>query len=165
MKVNVSQYDAPSIQKGQKAQITGDALGDASYNGEVIKVAPAATKIVRNGNEEMVVAVEIEVKDKQAELKPGYSVDVDITTKEKKDVVVVPIISVLKEKDGKQIVYIVSKEFKVEKREVQVGAYSDLYMEVSGIKEGEQIVINPDASIKEGMFVKPQEKAGAEGKK
>lgn len=151
----VSEYDAPTIKIGQPVKLTGDAMGDAVYNGEIVRISPKAVKQRTGNGEEVVVEVEISVIDQNTLLKPGYSVEAEIITANKENVTVVPILAIMKEKEGEEVVYVVKDDYIVEKRQVKVGAYADLYVEVSGVNAGEKVITNPTPRIKEGVEVKP----------
>lgn len=163
VKVNISEYDAPSIQPGQKVTLTGDAIKGTPVEGKVIKVAPTAINQNTGNTQEAMVEVEIEVMNNNSNLKPGYTVDVEIITAEHKDTVVIPLLGVDTEKGGTNIVYIMKDDFTVEKRVVELGIYSDLYVEATGVKEGEKIITNLSSRIKEGIKVKPLENKAESG--
>jgi multidrug efflux pump subunit AcrA (membrane-fusion protein) len=77
-------------------------------------------------------------------VKPGMSAKVEILVNKLDDVVYIPVQAV--SPDGaKQICY-VSGGFKPERREVQVGDFSDEFIEVkNGVKEGERVLLRlPD---------------------
>ena len=156
VRVQVSEYDAPSIKPGQKVTFSGDAIKKEKIEGKVIRVSPVATNINLGSSQEVMVEVEIEVTKNSANLKPGYSVDADIITAEINDAVVIPLLAVFEEND-ENFVYIVKEDYTVEKRKIEVGAYSDLYVEVKGVKEGEKVITNITAQVQEGIKVKPIE--------
>ncbi|NLK21016.1 MAG: efflux RND transporter periplasmic adaptor subunit [Epulopiscium sp.] len=157
IKVNMSEYDAPSIEKGQRVTFKGDAIKNALVEGRVSHVAPTATIQNMGNSQEAMVEVTIEVLNKDSTLKPGYTVDVEIITAEHEDTVVIPLLGVVDEKDGTKIAYIMKDDYTVERRVVKTGIYSDLYVEVTGVNEGEKIITNYNPNIKEGAKVKPLE--------
>jgi len=157
IKVDVNEFDAVDLKEGQKVKITNDALEQVSYEGVVNKIAPVAiTKQVSTGVES-VVQVEITFNGTETILKPGYSVEAEIITKYQEKATVIPILALIKDKDGTPIVYTMKEDYSIEKREVRVGTYADLYVEVEGITLGEKVIINPNTQVKEGGYVKPIE--------
>jgi HlyD family secretion protein len=155
-KADVSQYDAPILKIGQSVNLSTDTL-NTSYKGKITKISPIAVKKKNQNGEETVVEIEVQVASKDTLLKPGYNVDVEIAAEEKKNTIVVPILALMKDKDEKDYVYIVGKNYKVEKRFVTSGTYSDLNVEVSNVKVGEKVIVNPAPNVKEGVNIKPIE--------
>jgi multidrug efflux pump subunit AcrA (membrane-fusion protein) len=97
----------------------------------------------------------VEISCSDAPLKAGYTVDATIITKIVENTVVVPLMSTVREADGKNYVYIMRDDYSVEKRLVELGEYAGIYVEVSNMAEGEKTILNAPAQIKEGVFVKP----------
>ena len=157
IKVDINEFDAIELQEGQEATITSDGLNQVSYQGVVNKIAPIATTKQVGTGVESVVEVEITFDSGATALKPGYSVEVEIVTKHQENATVVPILALLKERNGKSIVYVVKDDYSVERREVQVGTYGDLSVEVMGVEIGEKVIINPNTQIKEGVYIRPLE--------
>ncbi|MDK2789229.1 MAG: HlyD family secretion protein [Epulopiscium sp.] len=156
VKVSVTEFDAPSIQVGQKAILTGDAIKGKPIEGKVTKIAPKAiTQDTGEKTKEAMVEVEVEVLNNDSNLKPGYTVDVEIITAEHEDTVVIPLLAVDTDKDGTNFVYIMKDDFTVEQREIELGIYSDLYVEAKGVNPGEKIITNLSSQIQEGVKVKP----------
>lgn len=146
--------DIVKINKGQKALISGDVLKDAEIQGEIYYIAPKAESIISSlGIEQQRIEVRIKFDNSSLMLKPGYTLDVDITSQEKPDTLYVPEKSVF-EMDGKDTVFIV-KNNKVAPRTIETGIENDNYIEViSGINEGETVVVDPDSELKPGKKVK-----------
>ncbi|NOS71193.1 MAG: hypothetical protein HOP33_14835 [Verrucomicrobia bacterium] len=77
-------------------------------------------------------------------VKPGMSTKVEIMVNRLESVVQVPVQAVSLN-DGKQVCYVVGG-MKAERREVEVGEFTDEFIEVRrGIKEGERVLLRtPD---------------------
>lgn len=157
IKAEINELDSIDIKEGQKVKITNDALEQISYEGVVYKISPIATVKQGSMGVESVVQVEIDLNEVETILKPGYSVEAEIITKHQEKATVIPILALIKDKDGTPIVYVMKEDYSVEKREVKVGTYADLYVEVEGVIPGEKIIINPNTQVKEGGYVKPIE--------
>src|SRR5436190_5572006 len=91
--VEVDETNIPSVQFGQKAKITIDAIPDKSFKGHVseignspIQAAPGATG-TQATNFKVVVILDEVVPD----VRPGFTATADITTATRKEVVSVPI--------------------------------------------------------------------------
>ena len=153
----VNEYNTRGLAIGQLVKITGEALGDdQELSGEITAVAPIATKVQGSSGIETVVEVAIAPKDGKEFLKPGLNVDCDITTQEKKGVVVAEFNIFLDDKDRRQYVWLIDQEtMSLKKQYVALGIYSDMTVEiVDGLKAGDMVVIDPQPSLKEGDRVK-----------
>lgn len=159
IRVDVLVDDIAKINKGQKAVIAGDVLKDAKIQGEIYYIAPKAESRVSSlGIEQQRIEVRIRFDNISLKLKPGYTLDVDIVAQEKPDMLYVPDKSVF-EMNGKDTVFVV-KNKKVELRVIETGIEDEDYIEViSGISEGETVVVDPDSELKPGKKVKFEKKS------
>lgn len=154
---NVSEYDALKIKEGQKVTLTADTVPDESWEGVVksisylpVEAAPAGD--FSSGATTVQYTVIVEVLDKSINLKPGFNMIMEIVTAEY-TANTLPITAVIQEED-KHFVYIVNDQGIVEKIEVKVGSATFETIEIkSGITKEQQVIINPEANIKEGMEV------------
>ncbi|HOR86157.1 MAG TPA: efflux RND transporter periplasmic adaptor subunit [Bacillota bacterium] len=146
--------DIAKIEKGQKVIISGDVLNDEEIQGEVYYIAPKAEGRVSSlGIEQQRVEVRIKFDNAGSELKPGYTLDADIAVQEKSNTLYVPDKSVFKI-DGKDSVFVV-KNSRLEPRTIVSGLENDDFIEViSGVSEGEIVVVDPDSELKPGKRVK-----------
>lgn len=158
VKVDLSEFDAPKVVLGQEVELTLQYDETTVYKGMVARISPVAVNKKVGSQDGSVVEVEIAFSDKTGKMKPGYSIDTRIITARKENVPTVSLLSILKEKDGREFVYVIKNDNKIEKRYVKTGAYSDLYTEVPALKEGEKIVLNPSQNVVEGISVKPIQK-------
>lgn len=154
VEANVSEYEAVNLQIGQKVTIKNNSLSEI-FNGEVTKVYPMAEMSASGNSQINAVKVEITLLNKDAALKPGYTVDATITLDVKEDAVVIPILATIKEKDGGYFTYVVTEDNLVKKTPIELGLISDLYVEAIGLKEGEQVIVNPSPKIEDGSIVSP----------
>jgi len=82
----------------------------------------------------------IDFKEVKEGIKPGMTTDIVIETNKEEDVLVISKEAVKKE-DGKAIVRVFSKG-KLKEREIEIGLEGeDLIEVISGLKEGEQVII------------------------
>lgn len=153
----VDEYNSKEISPGQEVKITGDALGEyVELSGEVISVAPVASRIQSTSGMETVIEVTIEPKEGFDILKPGLNVDCDIITQEKNDIPVAEFNIFLDDKDRKQYVMLINEDdMTVKQQYVTLGIYSDMLVEiVDGLKPGDMVVLDPQPSLKDGDRVK-----------
>jgi HlyD family secretion protein len=146
--------DIAHIRKGQKALISGEVLSDADIEGTVYYIAPRAeTSVSSLGIEQQRIEVRISFDNKSLKLKPGYTLDVDIAASEKQEALCIPD-KALFEFDGKDAVFIVRNN-RLELRTIETGLENEDFVEVlSGINEGEIVVIDPDSKLEAGQKIK-----------
>ncbi|MSU59112.1 MAG: HlyD family efflux transporter periplasmic adaptor subunit [Pedosphaera sp.] len=168
MSVNVKIHETyiKKIQKGQKARITVDAFADKVLTGEVTKVGVLPDSQNRWMNPDLkVYAVTIAIDGSHDWVKPGMSTKVEVMVTRLDDVVQIPVQAV-SFNDGKQVCYIAGG-FKPERREVEVGEFTDEFIEVKrGLKEGERVLLRtPDGVEMDSGKSKPAKPAPAKPEK
>ncbi|HEY9171843.1 MAG TPA: efflux RND transporter periplasmic adaptor subunit [Verrucomicrobiae bacterium] len=159
VKVKIHETYIKKVQKGQKARITVDAFPDKVLTGEVTKVGVLPDSQNRWMNPDLkVYAVTIAIDGTQDWVKPGMSAKVEILVNKLADVVHVPVQAVSLN-EGKQVCY-VSGGLKPERREVEIGEFTDEFIEIKkGLKEGEKVLLRPPDGTEQdnGREVKPAE--------
>lgn len=154
--VEVSQYDAVSLSKGQKASIKVKGL-DKLYTGTVSKIDVAAVIKLEGANKEIKVEIEITLDNPDEKVKVGYEADIDIILKEAHNTLAVNFEALQQEKDGKQYVFIIESG-KAVKKYVKTGLETDFDMQIlEGLKAGERYIRNPAEGLKDGDPVRVSE--------
>lgn len=153
IKADISSYEIKDIRVGQEVTITSEALEkDKKIKGIIKKISSIAKSETGSGYKDVVVGIEIEYDANNSGLIPGYEVDINILIEEKKDIISIPLFSIIEEKK-KKFVYIVNKDNTVIKKEIESGMSNDSKTEVIGLNEGENVIINTNG-ISEGEKVK-----------
>ena len=146
----IDELDIPSVQQGQKVQITVDALPGQTFTGYVDKIN--INGVTANGVTNYPVTVMVE--DPDPALLPGMNVSADILIEEVPHALTVPLSAVgrgntvkvlpadaVSEKDGSIDVS------KAEERQVTLGVNDDTYVEITdGLQEGELVLIEQQAA-------------------
>jgi HlyD family secretion protein len=97
--------------------------------------------------------LELEVPNPDGKLKPGSKAQVELTKEDDQVVPVVPSLSIVRE-GGDSFVYILNGDT-VQKRKVELGRLNETNQEIiSGIKEGETLVISGQHQLKDQDKVK-----------
>lgn len=151
----VNERNAGQIRAGQEVIIEGSILGNETISGQVRTVGTVAQTRQVSGVSERVVPVEISIDQEYELLIPGVTVDVTITTEVRENVLAIPILSTLSQRDGTTKVFVVNSDNILEEREVTVGVFADMLVEVYGLEEGEVIVSQPTHDMVTGMTVTP----------
>ncbi len=150
--VNVDEADIANVRVGQEALVYAIAYPDRPVRGVIDSIAISAK--VAEGQQGLSFAVKIRLTGETGiELRPGMSCRAEIFTDARQDVLAVPIQSILIEEDlaegtTARSVFVVDGSV-VSEKVVEVGLSDDTYQEiVSGVSEGDQIVIGPDRVLR-----------------
>jgi len=136
--VEVDEIDIPLVEIGQEAVISVDALPDAEFQGIITAVYPLPKE------EGGVVLYDVRLSldaPENSGIKVGMSASADVLIEKRSDVLMVPSRAIEKDNQGKTIVRVMSDE-QVQERQVVVGLDDGFRIEiVSGLREGETVVI------------------------
>ncbi|MCL2422234.1 MAG: efflux RND transporter periplasmic adaptor subunit, partial [Defluviitaleaceae bacterium] len=152
--VHVPENDAGNILVGQEVEISGGALGGHAYEGYIQLIHPIAAPRQIGNTVETVLTVEINPVA-TSRLRAGTTVDADIVTQVNEDTMVLPLMATLSEGGGVNYVFIVNDESILERRDITLGGFSDMYIEVFGVSEYDRVVSNPTTAMYDGMQARP----------
>lgn len=149
--LKVAEADALRIKTGQAARVTLDALQGREFTGVVQEVGasslPPASAQASSAREFRVV---VSLNDGDGTLRPGISCDAEILVDERRGTLVVPLQAVTTRDDGgrEETGVFIIREGKVTFSKVTLGLISGLDVEVSGVREGDEIVLGPLATLR-----------------
>lgn len=144
--VNAPQADVGDISVGQQAIVTTQERPDAPFVGKVVRTANALDAQTRT------LLTEVNVPNQGRALLPGMYAQVRLGSRTGRSVVIVPGDTLVTGQQGARVAVIEGGRVKF--RKVQVGR--DLGNEVeitSGLKGGEQVVVNPSDDVRDGRPV------------
>jgi RND family efflux transporter MFP subunit len=99
---------------------------------------------------------EVDVQNRDRVLMPGLYADADVALEHRDDIPTIPLQSVNHEGD-KTTVFVVGKNNEIEDRPIRLGLQTANDAEVvSGLAEGEQVVVSDRSGLKPGDTVNPQ---------
>ncbi len=135
----VDETDIGRVKVGQKALFTVDTYPDKEFTGKVKAIYPKA--IIQENVVNFDVVIEID--DSNIELlRPDMTTSVSIYQEEKKGVLMIPRIAVIKEENSR-FVLVRQADGTFEKRAIKIGSQSGSEIEVvSGLNEGDTIGIS-----------------------
>lgn len=146
VEAQVDEVDIASVQPGNAATVTSAGLLNASYSGEVQRVALEALASGQSGVATFPVTLAVANPDGQ--LRPGMNVQVNIVTASRSDVLTVPLIA-LHERDGQSYVW-VARDGVAEEVPVTVGLRSESAAEiVSGLEAGDRVIAGPGNALRD----------------
>ncbi len=144
--VDVPEVDINSIQIGQKATMSFDALQAKEYTGQVTKVARIGTETQGVVN----FTVTIELLDADASVLPGMTAAVNIVVNEIDNTLLVPNRAV-RLREGDRVVYVLRAGV-LTPTKVSIGASSDVESQIleGDVKNGDLLVLNPPVEFTQG---------------
>jgi HlyD family secretion protein len=156
--VDVLSSDAARIRPGMPVAIEGWG-GDPALAGEVSRVEPSAfTKVSSLGVEEQRVNVIATIADPPPALGDGFRVDARIFLWRGRDVLAVPLSAVFRDR-GAWAVYAI-EDGRARLRRIELGHRGRLEVEVvSGLAEGQEVVLHPGDRVRDGVEVTRYESA------
>ncbi|AVX04543.1 putative efflux system component YknX [Maritalea myrionectae] len=152
--------DAVQVSEGDPV-ILRDWGGDNDLRGEVRRVHPfGETKYSALGVEEQRVRVEIDLLspiEERTALGHGYRLEVAIVVWQANDVLLVPASALFRE-DGNWSVF-VAKDGEAQLTQIEIGQSNGVLTQVvSGLEEGDQVILYPSAAIEQGSKIVPRAK-------
>ncbi|MBU0975126.1 efflux RND transporter periplasmic adaptor subunit [Patescibacteria group bacterium] len=154
VKIAINENDIGTVAPGQTAQIGIDALPDTNLVGTVDRVDEFATI----SSDVAVYYVYLTVNEGSDRVLPGMTAQVDITTQQKSDILVVPNTAIKPYQGEKAVQIMDEKTNTVIYQPIKIGLSGDINTEViSGLSEGEKIIISSTSSTSKsgGLFSPP----------
>lgn len=139
--VDVSEVDINSVEIGQPATLTFDAIPGKEYTGVVDDVAAVGSDASGAVN----FTVTIQITDIDEAVRPGMTAAVNIAVQKLENALLVPNRSV-RTLDGQRVIYIVKNNQSVAVP-ITLGASSNTYSEIleGGAQAGDLVVLNPSS--------------------
>jgi len=145
--VNVPQSNVDDVRVGQSAKVRVPELNRV-LTGAVVRNSNALE------NQTRTLLAEVNVTNQGRALLPGMYVQVTIETQNPRKMVLVPGDTIVTRADG-IFVAVVTPANTIEFRKIQVGRDFGTEIEaVSGLAEGDRVVVNPSDDVKAGTSVK-----------
>jgi HlyD family secretion protein len=146
--------DIANVKVGSTVLIENEDLGIKDVKGTVRKIYPKAfSKMSELGIGQKRVKTEIDFDENIENLKSGYDMTVKIITASKENTLLIDEKAIF-EYQGKDHVF-VNENGVAKLRAIEKGLESDEYVEVlSGLKEGEKVILSPDEKLVEGTKIK-----------
>jgi len=147
LRVNVPERELAKLSVGQPAELSFDAVPGRNFAGRIALISP----YIDAGT--ATFPVRIRVTDTGGLLRPGMFARVAIVYERKPDALQIPRTALL-DGDGPPKVFVV-QDGKAAERSVQLGLSNGAMIEVvSGLKDGEQVVVVGQGAVKPGAAVR-----------
>ena len=161
VKGELSEYNLANLSVDQEVTFSSKVYQDKIWTGKInyISAYPKnsgeGTNAITGGNTGSKYPYTIEVTSEIGDLRPGFTVSVEVKSDKKS--ILVPLTSVITE-DGKNYIWVVDEENKAKKIEVSLGNADAENQEItSGLTDGTKVISNPTTSLEEGKEVKADE--------
>ena len=161
VKGELSEYNLANLSVDQEVTFSSKVYQDKTWTGKISYISAypknsgEGTNAITGGNTGSKYPYTIEVTSEIGDLKPGFTVSVEVKSDKKS--ILVPLTSVITE-DGKNYVWVVDEENKAKKVEVSLGNADAENQEItSGLTDGTKVISNPTTSLEEGKEVKADE--------
>lgn len=144
VRLSVDESQISDLKTGQKVQVSGVGFKNSLYSGSVLSVSNEAKQTLLTTGQETVVDVVASVDNPGADIKPGFSAKVKITTSQNNRVLCVPYEAVRENPDESEYVFCEAGG-KAKKVPIVTGREFDTGFEVkTGIKAGDIVITDPD---------------------
>ncbi len=138
------------IKIGDPVDVRVPSLGK-SFSGKVARFSVDVTQDTRT------MHTEVDVPNPQHVLMPGLYADAILTLEHKKKALVVPVQAVTQTGNNEGTVLIVDMNNRLQLRPVALGLQTPNHDEIlSGLNEGDRVVVSDRSGLKAGTVVKPQ---------
>ena len=145
--VGISEGDYTKVSKGDKVTLSVDALPGKTFSGTIKRIYPTIDPMTHTVN------VEVQVPNTDRQLRPGMYAKVNVTFGHNRSIVVPDAAVVRLQGSGQRNVFVVENGVAVQK-EVTLGRHFDGQYEIlSGLEEGEQVVVKGGSALRNGAQV------------
>jgi RND family efflux transporter MFP subunit len=152
LRIPVPESIAAKVQIGDSVDVYVQATGE-HFTGKVARFTGALDPSTRT------MQVEIDVPNPNDHLQPGMYADVTLLSGRQANVLTIPI-NALQRGQNNTTILVVDAQNRVQKREVRTGIEDSNKVEIlSGLSEGNRVIIGNLASYREGQLVQPKESA------
>lgn len=136
------------VQVGAPVDVRIDSLGGKTFTGKISRFTDRVDESTRT------MTVEMDVANPDLKLIPGMYASVDLKVDQRTNAIAIPTEAVTA---GKDTVYVINSNNQVEERTIKLGLETPAKYEVlSGLKDGDLVLIGDSSQIKPGERVEPK---------
>jgi RND family efflux transporter MFP subunit len=138
------------IRIGDPVEVRVPSLQSKTFTGSVIRFSVDVTPDTRT------MHTEVDVKNPSHVLIPGAYAEATLTLERRNDALVVPLQAVNQGSGNQATIYLVDQNNRLQERRITVGLQTANDAEVlSGLNEGDRVVVSDHSGLKAGAMVKP----------
>jgi RND family efflux transporter MFP subunit len=147
--IPVPESAVSKIRLGSSVEVSVSALGK-KFQGKVARFAGQVDMATRT------MHTEVDVPNPTGELVPGMYASASLVLNDERNALAVPIQAVTRTEDRVNVL-LIDKQDKLEERSVQIGIETPDQVEIlSGLSEGELVVVGNRSQLQPGMAVQPK---------
>jgi RND family efflux transporter MFP subunit len=141
--VNLSEFDAAQVKRGQEARVSVDALGGKVFLGKVLFASLTGSD---NGSGVVTFPVLVGLKNLSNEVKPGMNASVRIIVAQRQHVLEVPLEAVTKNDEDRTVVTVMDAQGRTSLKPVKLGIANNKNVEIlKGVRAGQRLVVEPSS--------------------
>ena len=157
-KAVVGEAQITELALGKSVNVKVDALKGQEFKGTITRLSPAASVPTRT------FTAEVSVPNPDGQIKVGMFANAEVVGQERKNVLAVPESALVMREDQKTV-FVVTEENRVVQKVLKLGDAAGGWVEVlSGLKEGERIVVAGQHKLKDGASIRLGAPGGQETK-
>ena len=157
-KAVVGEAQITELALGKAVSVKVDALKGQEFKGTITRLSPAAAVPTRT------FTAEVSIPNPDDLIKVGMFANAAVVGQERKNVLAVPESALVMREDQKTV-FVVTAENRVVQKVLKLGDAAGGWVEVlSGLAEGERIVVGGQHKLKDGASVRLGEAGGQQGK-
>ncbi len=151
----VSVMYVKDVRVGATVTVRVDSLGNKTFTGKITRFTEKVSEATRT------MITELEVKNPDLEIKPGMYAVVVLKTERRTNTLTIPTEAVASQE--KSTVDVINQENQIEERRVTLGLETpNRYEVLSGLKEGEKVMIGDPSRVHPGEKVETKPWTGAQ---
>lgn len=152
MLVGISEADYTNVKKNDVVTVSVDALPGQTFSGRIVRIYPTIDASTHT------FKAEVQVANADRVLKPGMYARVKVTFGINRNPVVPDGCVVKQQGSGVRSVFVLQSDGTVKECEVKLGRHVGTEYEIlSGVSEGDKVVVKGQASLRNGAKVSVQE--------
>ena len=150
--VEIPEYNSQTVKIGQSIRVRQDISDDDKvYDGEITKISRLSTTSSMTG--ENVLEAEVKTNETIPNLVPGFKIKAVLQLKSDVKNIIIPKIA-LQNEEGKYFVYTLDDKNTIRKKIITIkNIVGDNIIVLSGLNQGEEIVLTPDNRLRDGLVL------------
>ena len=157
-KAVVGEAQITELALGKSVNVKVDALKGQEFKGTITRLSPAASVPTRT------FTAEVSIPNPEGLIKVGMFANAEVVGQERKNVLAVPESALVMREDQKTV-FVVTEENRVVQKVLKLGDAAGGWVEVlSGLKDGERIVVAGQHKLKDGASIRLGAPGGQETK-
>ena len=150
---SVPEREVAKVNLGDQAEVRCTAVPSRLYLGEVVKIHPAARKVLRGTATETVIDIEIALTNADDSLKPGYTAKVDVLGGQDFRMITVPYEAIRQDENNDEYVF-VYQNGAIKKTLIVTGKEMPNEVEVlHGLVMDSVVIYNPGDIVRECAII------------